>query len=221
MSTPSISSTSITFESLNIAELFKPGFSILELPKENLDYLNERFKYEKNTLDDLLKFLDNDPINDVSHPGMRDYISIPAKRLGLILTSVAKYDCGKGQLIQLANELKTNKIKLKFVQPQRTQDDQDEYAFLPSKSLVSNLTIYVAVQPEGPISNPNGRWVCKYTHSGNKLKKFKLDEKRDFMGNLSLEGYKCGHELSHAIAFVRFYKSRNFSTFDIEVSNDW
>lgn len=45
-----------------------------------------------------------------------------------------------------------------------------------------------------------------YNYLANKVERKILEENLDFVG-IQFEGYKCGHELSHAIAFVRFYKS--------------
>ena len=189
------------------------------IPKENMDYLKTRFKDEEGRLKDLLACLDTDEINGTKNPGMHEYNTIPAKRLGSILTSIAKYDCGKAQLIQLINDLKEENIKLKFVQPRKVEHE-DEYALVSSKSLGNTpLTVYIAVQPDGP--NPKSRHICSYTYSSEMIVPTELDETTDFCEKKSFEGYKCGHELSHAIAFVRFYKSQNPRLSGPDVGNQW
>lgn len=189
------------------------------IPEENMVYLKKRFEDEEGILADLLNCLDTEEINETKNPGMSEYNTIPAERLGSILTSIAKYDYGKAQLIQLINNLKEENIKLKFVQP-RNVNNEDEYALVSSKSLGhAPLTIYIAVQPDGP--NPKSRYVCSYSYSSESINLMKLDETTYFSKKLSFEGYKCGHELSHAIAFVRFYKSQNPKLSGPDVGNQW
>lgn len=119
------------------------------------------------------------------------------------------------------NDLKEENIKLKFVQP-RKEKSEDTYALLSTKSLGHNpFTIYISVQPEGPHPNSEGRLICKYNYFTDKIERIKLDETQDFTEELSFEGYKCGHKLSHAIAFVRFYKSQTPRPSDANVGNVW
>ncbi len=195
-------------------------FTNLQISNESKNYLKTRFEDQKDVLFDLLNCLNNQAINETSDPQMMEYATISADRLGLILTSIAKYDCGKKQLIQLMNDLKEDDIKLKFVQPIQAKS-QDEYALLSSKSLGHTTTIYVSVQPDRPNPNHNGRCICSYDHRNNTIERMNLDETNDFTEELSFEGYKCGHELSHAIAFVRFYKSQNPRPRGEEVYNKW
>lgn len=63
-----------------------------------MDYLRTRFKDKEDILANLLNCLDNEAINETKNPGMSEYDTISAERLGLILTSIAKYDCGKNNL---------------------------------------------------------------------------------------------------------------------------
>lgn len=220
-----ISASSVSVSSLspaveNQSDLTQ-SFERLGIGPQAQKYLLERFNDKKDVLSSLLNHLDNGVINATDDPNLDSYATVPSERLETILTSIAKYDCGKEQLTQLENDLRTENIKLKFVQPQGEIEGQDAYALLSTKSLSRNSTIYVSIQPERPNPNPKGRWICEYKYSNNTISRSKLDETSNFTGELSFEGYKCGHELSHAIAFVRFYKSQNPRPSGEEVYNNW
>lgn len=138
---------------------------------------------------------------------MADYdaISTTNPQFWDILQSIARYNCGVNQLKQLQDTLDNTNLKIQFIVP-RTASNVDEYALKSTASLIgpSQNKIYISVQPGQPIYQH--RQICKYDFIKNELTQEQIDETTIFNDNdLSLAGYKCGHELSHAIAFARFY----------------
>ena len=184
-------------------------FDGLKIPEPSRSYLLERFSGSSQDLNSLLECISCSPLNATDDPliDSSQYKTIDGMRLAKILCGVAGYDCGEKQLQQLVAELQPLGIKLKFIQPKTITPGQDEYALKSSVSLADpTLTLYISVQPDAPIPNPNGRAICRYNYSDNEVERKTLEENLDFVG-IQFEGYKCGHELSHAIAFVKFYKS--------------
>lgn len=203
-------------------------FKELSIPQNDQDYLHSRFKDESQKLLDLLNCLDTSALNEVNSQNANENISknfqpVDGVRLGRILVETAKYDCGKQQLIQLTDELKTEGIKLKIIEPITEIQGQDAYAFMSTYSLMNkqNPVIYISVQPKNPI--PGKRCVGKYdakTRKFNKIKSWSEDE--IFKDNKDrLEGYKFGHEVSHAITFIKFYKKIKNSLGENAVYSKW
>jgi len=184
-------------------------FHALGLPESSCSYLLERFSDSFQDLNSLLECISRTSLDATNAPSdiSSNYEIIDSVRLAKILCGVAGYDCGKKQLQQLVAELQPLGIKLKFIRLKTIIPGQDEYALKSSVSLADpTLTLYISVQSDAPIPNPNGRAICRYNYSDNKVERKRLDESVNFV-DFQFEGYKCGHELSHAIAFVRFYKS--------------
>ena len=183
-------------------------FNELGIPESFRLCLLEQFSDSLHVLT-LLKHISRTPLDATNDPLdiSSNYEIIDGVRLAKILCGIAGYDCGKKQLQQLVEELQPLSIKLKFIQPKTITLDQDEYALKSSASLTdSTLTLYISVQPDAPIPNPHGRAICKYNYLEDKVERMRLVETTGFT-DTQFEGYKCGHELSHAIAFVKFYKS--------------
>ena len=192
-------------------------FNRLGISESFCSYLKERFSDSFQDLNSLLECISCNPLNATDDPLIdpSKYETIDSIRLAKILCGVAGYDCGKKQLQQLVAELQPQGIKLKFIQPKTITPDQDEYALMSSFSLANfTHTVYISVQTDAPMPNPKGRAICMYNYSENKVERKILDERLDFT-DIPFEGYKCGHELSHAIAFVRFYNS-----LDVQVKNN-
>lgn len=184
-------------------------FNRLGISEPFCSHLKKRFSDSFQDLNSLLECISCNPLNATDDPSIDSsiYKTIDSSRLEKILCGVAEYDCGKKQLQQLVAEIQPLGIKLKFIQPKTTKPDQDEYALKSSVSLANfTHTVYISVQTDAPMLNPKGRAICMYNYSENKVERKTLNEKLDFV-DTQFEGYKCGHELSHAIAFVRFYKS--------------
>ena len=181
-------------------------FEALGIPEENRSYLLERFSDSFDVLRDLLNQISCASLNATDDPSniSSNYEIIGGVRLAKILCGIAGYDCGKKQLQQLVTEIQPPDIKLKFIQPTTATVGQDEYALLSSISLASCPFIYISVQPDVPIYNPNGREICEYTYSTDTLKPMNLKEEEATFKTLSFEGYKCGHELSHAMLLLGF-----------------
>ena len=198
--------------SRNIQQAIDTRFKELNIPQNGQEYLYSRFKNESEKLLDLLNCLDASALDELNSPNANENISnnfnlVNGVRLGKILVETAKYDCGKKQLIQLTDELKTENIKLKIIQPRTSQAGIDEYAFKSTYSLMNqqNPVIYISVQPEQPILGK--RCIGTYRNETQELDIELWSENELFQDHEdALEGYKFGHEVSHAIAFVKFYK---------------
>ncbi|MFQ6722871.1 MAG: hypothetical protein ACLRFH_00495 [Opitutales bacterium] len=213
--------------SRNIQQAIDTRFKELNIPQNDQDYLHLRFKNESEKLLDLLNCLDASGLDELNSPNANENISnnfnlVNGVRLGKILVETAKYDCGKKQLIQLTDELKTENIKLKIIQPRTSQAGIDEYAFKSNYSLMNqqNPVIYISVQPEQPILGK--RCIGTYRNETQKLDIKLWSENELFQAHKdALEGYKFGHEISHAIAFVRFHKEHYPRSEGVDVYNNW
>ncbi|MDR2396609.1 MAG: hypothetical protein LBD69_02005 [Puniceicoccales bacterium] len=191
------------------------AFTTAEIPDGTLkDSLIERFDDNLVSLISILQVL------APAATALAGHTFVDGQRLGNILSGVTKFDCGKQQLLDFAQSCKTNNLTLSFVTPNETSPEvSDYYALQSSKLLEQNRVIYVSVNPQPPTEDE--RYIGKLNLATRKI----LIEKLQIHSLISqesisvtLEGYKVGHELSHATAWIKHFEKmkQTWNTFIAE-----
>jgi hypothetical protein len=162
------------------------------------------------------RFSDNIPglkniLQVLANTAPDDHGPVDGQRLGNILCGVSAFDCGKQQLLDFSQSCMTNELRLSFVTPNAelastlsSEGVNDHYALQSSKLLAQDRVIYISVNPSPPETDE--RYIGKLNLTTRKIFIEKLKTHELISPPKTVEGYKVGHELSHATAWIKHFE---------------